>query len=711
MSRERKNTNRRGRFDGSADAGGSAGAGSVEASVQGEPGQEQPLTIWERLRARPWLVAVLMGLTGMLLVAGGAVRAGVAWDEPHTVWPGMFYTEWLFGLPKTLTVEAINRYWRFNFQHPPLAKMLMGIAGYLLSPFTYPLFAGRLVSVLTYGAVVGLLYYFVRKEVGGRIALYSTIAFLLLPRVAAQAQFATLDTMMMLTWFLASWAFYEGMKEPRRALWFALAFGLALLTKLNSFFLPFILFTWAVVRIGRQVEAVVILGGLLIAAALAVLSVPTPLWVMVVALGVIAGLRLIGGRRVLEVGTRLGLAVFIVTSACMFRGLGVLMGRAMPWLKAASAASMLLWMVPVAAVGTWVVLRRSRPGTPLANLVAMTTISPVIFLLGWPWLWPRPVERLAQYLTYHGGGILVSWIDPNYVQFFTQRILIPVYYLRTAYVDQVAPWHYPWVLVVATTPVVLVWPLLTGALRALRRSLSDAFLGFVIIQVVGILFIHSLPRVPKYDGVRLFLPVFPFLAVLIGVGVERFFQRRRLYEPYGPHWLWLVTGLLVLIQTTVLLFWQPFGTAYYSWTVAGVRGAHYLGLETSYWGEGFDWEMMRALEDRYRPGDRVVFVCIGEFVPTMLKDMGALPEDLEVMPLQAFRTGEATYAVVAQREGWLLREGLNPKFIERLAPLKSTVAGSTIICRLITAGQLRGGVRKPVLTTGGLDTSEESDLE
>ena len=663
--------------------------------------EERPETIWEKLRARPWLVAVLMGLVGVLLVAGGALRAGIAWDEPHTVWPGMFYAEWLFGLPKTLTAEAIDYYWRLNFQHPPLAKMLVGLSAYILGPFTYPLFAGRLVSVLTYGAMVGLLYLFVRKEVGGRIALYSSIGFLLLPRVAAQAQFATLDTMMMLTWFLASWAFYKGMKEPRWALWFGLAFGLALLTKLNAFFLPFLLFGWGVMRIGRQVEAVIILGGLLIAAALAVLSVPTPLWVMVVALGVIAGLRLIGGRRVLDVGTRLGLAVFIVTSAGLFRGLGVLLSRAMPWLKVASAGPMLLWMVPVAVVGVWVVLRRSRPGTPLANLVAMATISPVVFLLGWPWLWPQPVGRLAQYLTYHGGGILVSWIDPNYVQFFTQRILIPVYYLRTAYVDQIAPWHYPWLLVLATTPVVLAWPLLSGALRALRRSLSDGFSGFIIIQVLGTLLIHSLPRVPKYDGVRLFLPVFPFVAILIGIGVERFCQRRRLYEPYGPHWWWLVLVLVVALQTLVMLFWQPFGSAYYGWTVAGVRGARYLGLETSYWGEGFDWKMIRALEDRYRPGDRVVFESIGEFVPNMLKDMGALPEDLEVVSLQALRTGEADYAVVAQREGWLLKNGLNPKFIERLAPLNSTSAGSTIIARLVTAGQLRGGVREPVTDTGG----------
>ena len=163
----------------------------------------------------------------------------------------------------------------------------------------------------------------------------------------------------------------------------------------------------------------------------------------------------------------------------------------------------------------------------------------------------------------------------------------------------------------------------------------------------------------------------------------------------------LLVALLV-IQTLVTVSWQPFGSAYYSGTVAGVRGSRYLGLETSYLGEGFDWEMMRALEDRYRPGDRVIFVCVGGYVPDMLKAMGALPKDLEVVSLSRFREekSEAEYVVVAQREGWLLKDGLSPKFIERLGPLKSTTAMSSVLCRLVTARQLVGGVRKPVTTTG-----------
>jgi len=656
-------------------------------------------SLWERLRVRPWLVAVLLGLAGVLLVSVGSWRAGVAWDEPHFVYAAVKNAEWIFGLPNTLSREGIDTYWSFGYQHPPLSKVLMGLAIYLAGPFTQPLFAARIISVLAFGLTAGLLYLFLRREVNGRVALYATVAFLLLPRVAAEAQFATIDTMMMLTWLLASWAFYRGMKEPRQALWFGLAFGLALLTKLNSFFLPFLLFGWAVLQMGRRMDTVIILGALVIAAGLTALGWGTPTWVSLAGLAAVVGLRLVAGPRLFDLGGRFGLALFILTVAFLVRGVAGLAAYYLPRVTQVSAGPMLLGFLPVTAVGVWLILRRVKPGTALANLVALFTISPVVLLVGWPWLWPQPVARFAQYLTYQGAGVLVSWIDPNYVQYI-QRMVIPVYYLRTAYVDVIAPWHYPWVLALATTPLLLAWPLLTGLLRSLRRSLGDASSGFLVVQALGILFIHSLPWAPKYDGVRLFLPVFPFLAACMGVGIDRFCERRRLYEVDGRFGWWVVLGVLLFLQASVAVSRPPLGSTYYSLVVAGRRGARYLGLETSYWGEGFDWKLTHTLASRLPVKGRVIFVAIGEFVPNLLKDMGELPQDMEVVPLQALRDGGADFAVVAEREGWLLREGLDPEFVDRLAPIQGSQTGTTIICRLLKATQLLGGVRPPVTGKG-----------
>jgi len=674
-----------------------------DSQPPGQAGKEEPapagkMTVWQHFRARPGLVAILFGLMAFLALSMSFWRPGIAWDEPHTVAPGFIYAQWVFSMWNKLSPEAIVQAWGSNFQHPPLAKVLMGLVSWaLLQGGTQPLFSSRLVSVMAYSLVVTLLYVFVRRQAGGRVALYSTIAFLLLPRVMAEAQFATLDATMMLTWFLASWAFYEGMKEPRRAIWFGVAFGLALLTKLNSFFLPFVLFGWVIVQMSRRMDTLIILGALVIAAGLTALSFTTPTWVSLVSLVAIVGLRVFVGAKVLDVTTRVGLSVFILTVAFLIRGAVGLITWQLPVIREATGAQMLLVLLPLAAAGVFVILRRVRPGTALPNLVAMLTISPLVFLVGWPWLWPEPVAQFAKYLTYQGAGDLVLWIDPRrYSMFLTSRMVVPVYYLGKEYIENYAPWHYPWVLVWATTPIVLAWPMVTGVLRAVRMTLKDTFAGFVAVQVLGILLIHSLPWAPKYDGVRLFLPVFPFLAIGIGMGIERFCERKRLYEEDGPHGWWAILGVLLAVQAVTVIGVQPFGTSYYSMTVGGASGAHYLGFETSYWGEGLDWEMVKDLRMRLMSGDRVTFVAIGEFVPEMLISMGELPEHTKVVPLGAFKEGDVEYAVVAQREGWLKMVGINPTFVSKyLAPIKSTVTSTGVVtCRLLSGSQLIGGLPK-----------------
>ena len=31
----------------------------------------------------------------------------------------------------------------------------------------------------------------------------------------------------------------------------------------------------------------------------------------------------------------------------------------------------------------------------------MATLGPVVYLLGWPWLWPDPLRRFGEYLAFH----------------------------------------------------------------------------------------------------------------------------------------------------------------------------------------------------------------------------------------------------------------------------------------------------------------------
>ena len=89
----------------------------------------------------------------------------------------------------------------------------------------------------------------------------------------------------------------------------------------------------------------------------------------------------------------------------------------------------------------------------LRNAVAMALCGPLIFFAGWPVMWYHPIETLRVYIADKA-----------------QRMIIPVYYLGTAYRDRIAPWHYPFVLLLATTPL----PVLAAAAAGLWRHVGSS---------------------------------------------------------------------------------------------------------------------------------------------------------------------------------------------------------------------------------------------
>jgi hypothetical protein len=123
------------------------------------------------------------------------------------------------------------------------------------------------------------------------------------------------------------------------------------------------------------------------------------------------------------------------------------------------------------------------------------------------------------------------------------------------------------------------------ALGKLRQGRIEAFL---IMNAGFILFSASMPGVPKYDGVRLFLPLFPFIACLAGLGlrrlwgwlVERLRSNSRVAALFGCYFAWLVVGLAWM---------HPFYLSYYGGAVGGAYGAHRVfKLESTYWAEVVD---------------------------------------------------------------------------------------------------------------------------
>ena len=125
----------------------------------------------------------------------------------------------------------------------------------------------------------------------------------------------------------------------------------------------------------------------------------------------------------------------------------------------------------------------------------------IVFVGGWPWLWDHTAQRLHEYLLDKS----VRWV-------------VPTFYLGETWDKAYPPWHYPLVMAAVTMPpAVLVWAL--GGFGTLLRRRPDAakWLGLNLAFTLGL---ACLPGVPRYDGVRLFLAAFPFVAIAAGLGLD-----------------------------------------------------------------------------------------------------------------------------------------------------------------------------------------------
>jgi hypothetical protein len=113
-----------------------------------------------------------------------------------------------------------------------------------------------------------------------------------------------------------------------------------------------------------------------------------------------------------------------------------------------------------------------------------------------------------------------------------------------------------------------------------------------------------------YDDDRLFMPTFPFLAALAGMGfswlvvlLKAFFQRLRRPGFAAALSAAAAIGFLITPILGIVTFY-PHYLSYYSESVGGLPGATKLGLETTYWAESFK-EAVDYINRNAKPGDSV----------------------------------------------------------------------------------------------------------
>ncbi|MBL7223080.1 MAG: glycosyltransferase family 39 protein [Candidatus Brocadiae bacterium] len=410
---------------------------------------------------------------------------GLAWDEPFSIIAGRSYAGWL--ARPSFSGEAIDVHWRLNHEHPPLAKLAMGIAQMVMGDRAGLVLPSRLAVAVAFALLVELVFHFGGRHFGGLAGVMAALSLLCMPRVFGHAHLAALDVPMALAWLLAVAAFARAMTSGRTG-WgivAGLCLGLALLTKINAVFLPVVLVVWGVGWYGKRA-----------------------LWPLVWTLG--------GGA--------------------------------------------------------------------------------VVFFAGWPWLWLAPWAHVKGYL-------FPDW-----------RVPLPVLYFGRVFADKAAPWHYPLVMTVTTIPVGILFLTIVGATDAVRRLRQQPMLALLVVNVVVGLGAFATPWLPKYDGVRLFLYVFPFLALLAGIGGQRCWRwvaQRKGARSRRPL---LLAALLFGSQAGATALIHPHELSYYNALTCGLWGAERLGMEVSYWHDPVNREVFRWLNQRAQYGQVIAFYPVGERV-------------------------------------------------------------------------------------------------
>ncbi|MBA2564236.1 MAG: glycosyltransferase family 39 protein [Gemmatimonadetes bacterium] len=251
----------------------------------------------------------------------------------------------------------------------------------------------------------------------------------------------------------------------------------------------------------------------------------------------------------------------------------------------------------------------------LWGLAMATKFSAVLLpLVLLPWLAAFRPERLRELPLFAGAAIVAfvavnppAWGDlPGALNEYLRHALerrdsvtsqLPTFYFGRLYTFR-PPWHYPLAMLALTTPLGL---LLLAGLGFVAAALQPAFrrAGAMASAVVAVfLAALLLPSAPMHDDIRLFLPIFPFVALLAGLGAAWLAGAARLSSSGSrvPSALVAILLLCALAQpaiATVRL--HPFQASYFNALVGGVGGAHARGLEVTGMKEVLNREAYRDL--------------------------------------------------------------------------------------------------------------------
>lgn len=201
-------------------------------------------------------MAALICFLAWVILALTASDIGITYDEPIYMARADMAWQWItliISEPRAaLSPQAIDYFWHGKDQHPGLVKLTAAVtsrlAVHVLPAWAVPLTYLRTGTMFWVGLALGGMYLLLRwAGLGAVAAIFAPAALFFMPHVFGASHLLALDAPALATCFLAvaaGWWFVER-GSLGRAILAGLAFGVALATKINGFFVPVVVLPYA----------------------------------------------------------------------------------------------------------------------------------------------------------------------------------------------------------------------------------------------------------------------------------------------------------------------------------------------------------------------------------------------------------------------------------------------------------------------------------
>jgi 4-amino-4-deoxy-L-arabinose transferase-like glycosyltransferase len=307
--------------------------------------------------------------------------------------------------------------------------------------------------------------------------------------------------------------------------------------------------------------------------------------------------------------------------------------------------------IPPIWLATWVLIFRPQRYL-FIRLALMGLIGIGVFILSWPWFYHDLLNHLKAYVGFMTTG----------------RLPVEQFYFGQLYAPP--PWHFPFLITIFVVPFSILILSTIGAVSMMRHRKDRSLGGLLLLGTFVCLVIFTTGLGQVFDNERFMMPVFPYIAVLAGIGfvrtipiVERLLSKRRI-QLRRQQLVAMMVAIMFVPHLLLAYDLYPHLLSYYSEVIGGTYGAKLLGLETTYWCDTYT-EVLSYLNTHAATGAVVWGECPDVLIYYQLH--GKLRRDLQIadghdavtafpeIQLNPANFQEADYVVIQDRRSGFYR--------------------------------------------------------